>query len=52
MTGTVKEWEDWRGMSFPATGTYVIPDGLSTLAIDHATDLGSYIEPNVWMRHR
>jgi hypothetical protein len=52
MTGNVKEWEGWTGMSFPATGTYVIPDGLSTLAIDHPGDLGTYIEPNVWMRHR
>ncbi|MEU2264148.1 hypothetical protein ABZ557_28625 [Streptomyces sp. NPDC019645] len=52
MTGTVQEWEDWTGMSLPTTGTYVIPDGLSTLAIDHTADLGTYIEPNVWMRHR
>jgi hypothetical protein len=52
MTGTVADWEAWTGMAFPATGEYVIPDGLSTLHIDRAADSGTYTEPNVWMRHR
>jgi len=52
MTGTVAEWEAWTGMAFPATGDYVIPDGLSILHIDRAADLGVYVEPNVWVRHR
>lgn len=51
MTGTVAEWEKWTGMAFPATGTYVIPDGLTTLAIDRSTDTGLYKEPNIWLRH-
>jgi hypothetical protein len=51
MTGTVAEWEKWTGMAFPATGTYVIPDGLTTLAIDRPTDTGLYVEPNIWLRH-
>ncbi|MEX0791154.1 MAG: N-acetyltransferase, partial [Actinomycetota bacterium] len=51
ITGTVAEWESWTGMPFPATGTYVIPDGLATLEIDRLRDIGSYWEPNVWMRH-
>jgi hypothetical protein len=38
-------------MSFPETGLYVIPDGLAPVEIDFETDLGSYWEPNVWMRH-
>lgn len=51
MTGTVAEWEKWTGMSFPSTGTYTIPDGLTTLEIDREADHGVYREPNVWMRH-
>ena len=51
MTGTVAEWQDWTGCEFPATGDYVIPDGLSTLHIDLARDAGVYVEPNVWIQH-
>jgi GNAT superfamily N-acetyltransferase len=52
MTGTVADWEKWTGLALPATGTYVIPDGLTTLAVDRSADTGLYIEPNIWMRHR
>lgn len=51
MTGTVAEWEAWTGMAFPDTGDYVIPRGLSVLRIDRSADLGTYVEPNIWMRH-
>ncbi len=52
MTGTVAEWEAWTAMVFPDSGHYVIPDGLSTLHIDRTTDLGTYVEPNIWLQHR
>jgi GNAT superfamily N-acetyltransferase len=51
ISGTVAEWEAWSGMVFPASGTYVIPDGLATLEIDREQDIGCYWEPNVWMQH-
>jgi GNAT superfamily N-acetyltransferase len=51
MTGTVADWEEWTGMPFPASGPYVIPDGLTLLEIDRPADTGVYREPNVWMRH-
>lgn len=51
ISGTVAEWESWTGMAFPASGTYVIPDGLATLDIDRLRDIGCYWEPNVWMQH-
>ncbi|WP_345651505.1 hypothetical protein [Streptomyces siamensis] len=51
MTGTVAEWEGWTGMTFPDSGEYVIPGGLSLLRIDRSADQGVYQEPNVWMRH-
>ena len=52
MTGTVTEWEGWTGLALPASGDYVMPDGLSVLRVDRAADVGIYQEPNVWMRHR
>lgn len=52
MTGTVAEWEKWTGLALPSTGDYVIPQGLSVLRIDRESDLGTYVEPNIWLRHR
>jgi hypothetical protein len=52
MTGSVSDWESWTGLPMPASGTYVIPAGLTTLSIDREADAGLYQEPNIWMRHR
>jgi GNAT superfamily N-acetyltransferase len=51
ITGTVAEWEEWTGLAFPESGTYVFPHGLAPLEVDREADRGSYWEPNVWMRH-
>jgi GNAT superfamily N-acetyltransferase len=51
ITGSVSEWEEWVGLRFPESGTFVIPRGLAPLEIDLAADVGRYWEPNVWMRH-
>jgi hypothetical protein len=51
ISGTVAEWEGWTQMAFPQSGAYWFPGGLSTLAIDHDVELGTYWEPNVWMHH-
>jgi len=51
ITGTVSEWEEWTGMSFPETRDYWFPGGLATVAIDREADLGRYWEPNIWMHH-
>jgi GNAT superfamily N-acetyltransferase len=51
MLGSVREWEQWAGMPLPATGEYVIPDGMSVLHVDTDADVGTYTEPNIWVRH-
>jgi GNAT superfamily N-acetyltransferase len=51
ITGSVAEWESWTGMLFPESGTYVVPDALDLVEIDRDADLGTYIEPNLWMQH-
>lgn len=52
ISGTVAEWEDWAGMSFPDSGTYVVQGALVSVEIDRERDEGVYVEPNVWMHHR
>jgi GNAT superfamily N-acetyltransferase len=49
--GTVAEWEQWAGMTFPETGSYVVPGALVPVEVDLERDEGLYVEPNVWMVH-
>ncbi|MCP4581041.1 MAG: GNAT family N-acetyltransferase [candidate division Zixibacteria bacterium] len=51
ITGTVGDWESWAKMSFPESGSYIVPGALVPVQIDHEHDTGTYIEPNVWMKH-
>jgi GNAT superfamily N-acetyltransferase len=51
VAGTVAEWEEWTGMSFPESGSYVVPGALVPVEIDRERDEGLYVEPNVWMVH-
>ena len=49
--GTIAQWEEWTGMVFPDSGTYVVPGALVPVQIDRERDEGLYVEPNVWMVH-
>ena len=51
VTGTIREWEEWTDMRFPESGEYVVPAALRPVSMDVERDLGTYEEPNVWMRH-
>jgi GNAT superfamily N-acetyltransferase len=51
ITGTISEWEEWTGMRFPESDAYVVPGALQPVVMDLERDLGTYEEPNVWMRH-
>jgi hypothetical protein len=51
ITGPVIDWEAWANMAFPESGRYVVPDALNLVDIDRATDLGTYVEENLWIRH-
>jgi GNAT superfamily N-acetyltransferase len=50
--GTRAEWEEWTGLKFPQSGTYLIPGALNPMEMDIEKDRGVYIEPNVWMAHQ
>jgi GNAT superfamily N-acetyltransferase len=49
--GTVAQWEEWTGLEFPETGSYVVTGALVPVQIDRERDEGLYVEPNVWMVH-
>jgi hypothetical protein len=51
-TGTVAEWEEWTGMTFPESGRYIVPGALQPVEIDLERDTGRYEDPGVWMLHR
>ena len=50
--GSVEEWSEWTGLEFPGSGEYVVPGALNPIEIDVKEDVGTYIEPNVWVVHR
>ena len=52
IVGRVEEWEAWTQMDFPESGDYVIPQGLALLSVDRVAGIGTYFEPNIWIRHR
>lgn len=51
VTSTIAQWESWTDLRFPATGAYAISGALAPLQISLETGLGTYEEPNLWMRH-
>jgi hypothetical protein len=51
ITGTVSEWTNWTGLTFPESGTYIVPEALVPITIDRDRDEGRYVEPNFWMHH-
>jgi GNAT superfamily N-acetyltransferase len=44
-------WETWAGRAFPQSGDYEIEGALAPVSIRRESDLGSYIEPNVWFAY-
>jgi hypothetical protein len=51
ITGTISEWEEWTGMCFPESGAYIVPGIPQHVVVHLERDLGTYEEPNVWLRH-
>jgi len=49
--GTIKEWEEWTGLTFIESGEYTVLGALSQIHIDVKSNLGEYTEPNVWVVH-
>ena len=50
--GTVSDWQRWTGMYFGESNKYTIQGALNPVNIDLETNVGEYIEPNVWVLHK
>lgn len=51
IAASVADWEARTGLTFPASGEYIVPLALVPLRVNRARDRAVYIEPNVWMVH-
>jgi hypothetical protein len=51
ITYSVDRWELLTGLRFPESGLYVVPNALTPVEVDRALNIGTYVEPNVWLRH-
>jgi hypothetical protein len=47
-----KKWHEWTGIAFEKSGDYILSKGLVPMKMDLEKNVGSYIEPNVWVRYR
>jgi len=52
MTNSVEQWEKWANLKMPHSGQYIIENGMSPLHIDLEKNIGTYVEPNIWVRHK
>ena len=49
--GTIAQWEKWTKMAFPQSGEYIVAGALCPVFIDRDSDIGRYVEPNVWVSY-
>ena len=50
--GTLAEWREWTGLPFDRTGPVEVPRALAPVWCDAEHGVATYVEPNVWVRHR
>jgi GNAT superfamily N-acetyltransferase len=50
--GTLEEWREWTGLPFDRTGPVEVPKALAPAHCDVEHGIATYVEPNVWVRHR
>ncbi|MCB1920799.1 MAG: amino acid adenylation domain-containing protein, partial [Candidatus Competibacteraceae bacterium] len=49
--GTVAQWEEWTGQTFPVSGAYEIEGAMQPVMVDLAQDRGVYLDQAVWFEH-
>jgi hypothetical protein len=52
ITGSLDEWRRWTGLPFADSGPVEVPGGFVPVQCDPVAGVASYVEPNVWVRHR
>lgn len=48
---SLPRWRAWTSAPLDSQGQHEIPGGLVPLEVDVDADVGTYIEPNVWVHH-
>ncbi|GAA4096213.1 N-acetyltransferase [Nonomuraea soli] len=51
VSGTLAEWQGWRGTGFERSGTVTVDGALAPVHVDLDHDHAVYVEPNVWVAH-
>lgn len=46
------DWREWTGLPFDKPAPTLVEGALVPVIVDLDRDLGIYVEPNVWVRHR
>lgn len=49
--GSVSDWEEWTGLTFQSSGEYIVNKALCPVKMDLEKNMGTYIEPNIWIVH-
>ncbi|MEV5960236.1 GNAT family N-acetyltransferase [Kribbella sp. NPDC051952] len=52
IVGSLAEWRRWTGLPFDRSGSVEVPGALVPVRCDVEGDCATYVEPNVWVRHR
>jgi hypothetical protein len=52
ITATVKKWREWTGLALTQSGDYPLAGALAPLHVELEKNLGTYREPNIWVRYR
>jgi hypothetical protein len=49
--GSIKTWCRWTNRSFTQSGSFPVAGALTPITIEMEKNLGTYVEPNVWVLH-
>lgn len=52
VSGSLGQWKEWTGIHFDQDGEVDVSGALAPVIVNRRRDLATYIEPNVWVRHR
>lgn len=52
ITAPLDDWRRWTALPFDTDGPVIVPQALAPVRCDLTQDIATYVEPNVWMRHR
>lgn len=48
---SLHKWREWTAQPLAEDGAHVLDGGLTPLKVDLEAGIGTYIEPNIWMRY-